>query len=117
MWAFLLILCLNYTTDLQKRPHLDFGKLYEYKNQTKIFTGYVEYENNILVLHHMPVGKFPNAVLYRHNLIFTNPQQKILLDKAEKKEKAVKIVGQMSNILGKQVIVIETVIILDFSSN
>jgi hypothetical protein len=117
MWAFLLALCLNHTTDLQKRPHLDFGKLYEYKNQTKIFTGYVEYENNIPVLHHMPAGKFPNAVLYRHNLIVTNPQQKILLDKAEKQDKAVKIVGQITNILGKQTIVIETVIILDFSSN
>lgn len=117
MWAFLLLTCFINTADLQKRP-LDILSQFDSENYpTKTFSGYVEYDKNILTLSHMPVGKFPNAVMYRHQLIVTNPQQKVLLDRAEKQEKAVKVVGQITNILGKQVIVVDSVIILEFNSN
>lgn len=117
MWAFLLFVCFINTTDLQKRP-LDFGNhFFQDKYPTKSFVGYVEFEKNVPVLNHMPVGKFPNAITYKHELIVTNAQQKILLNKAEKTDKAVKIVGQITNLLGKEVIVIDAIIILDFASN
>lgn len=113
----LLWLPLNIDQSSQKPQNIPLQQFAEDLYPTRTFSGYVEYSENVLVLHHMPVGKYPHAVVYKHNLVVANPKQKLILDKALREEKAVKIVGQLSNILGKQVIVIDTIVILDFSTN
>ncbi len=117
MLGVLLWLSTNIDQSSQKSQHTYLQQFAEELYPTRTFSGYVEYSENVLVLHHMPVGKYPHAVAYKHNLVVTNQKQKLILDKAVKEDKAVKIVGQLSNILGKQVIVIDTIVILDFTTN
>lgn len=117
MWAFLLLLCASHTSYFQKRPLSYTDRFYESRQQPRTFYGYIEYDKNVLVLNCILVGKYSGTNAQKQQIFVTNPQQKVLLDKAEKQQKAVKVVGQVANILGKQVIIIDAVIILDFSSN
>lgn len=117
MLGILLWLSINIDQSSQKYQPVFLQHFAEDLYPTRTFSGYVEYSENVLVLHHMPVGKYPHAVVYKHNLVVTNQKQKLILDKAFKEEKAVKVVGQIVNILGKQVILIDTIVILDFSTN
>lgn len=112
MLFFLSVLALT-ATDLKKESNWLFV---ENHIKTKTFVGYVEMHDNVLVLSHMPAGRFPSAVVYKHELIVKKPEQKIAIQKAKDQDVAVKIAGQLSSIGGKQYIVVDSVYILSFES-
>jgi hypothetical protein len=98
-----------------KEPKL-FYDAYLYEKQSSIvFYGVLE-ENSTggIVLSHMPVGKYKDAIVYKHELMFKKQDHKVVA--YDHVEKTVKIAGQIVAIQGKQYILVESLIILDFNN-
>lgn len=113
LYGFLLLLTVANIKPYNMNPN--FGINHTIK--TKAFTGYIESQDGALVFTHMPVGKFANTIVYKHQMVFQQAEQKVIAERAKNVDVAVKIVGKISMMNGKQFILVDTIIILEFEKN
>lgn len=110
-----LLVCLG--ADFARREPKLFYDAYLAKN-TSNFVGYGSIEENnsgSLVFSHVPVGKYKNAIVYKHELMFKRQEDKAIAH--NNLDKTVKIVGQIMAIQGKQYVVVESIIVVDFAQS
>jgi hypothetical protein len=86
-------------------------------SNTKVLSGYLDVDGSTLALCYYPSGAFPNTIVHKQSLAVTKPDHKMLLEKAIRQDSAVKIVGKIVEIQGKQFFLIDSVVILDLILN
>ena len=114
MWQ-IFFLMLSSSIDINQKICLPY--FLNPTSNTKVLSGYLDVDDSTLVLCYYPSGIFPNTIVHKQSLAVTKPDHKILLEKAIRQDKAVKIVGKIAEIQGKQFLLIDSVVILDLISN
>jgi len=117
LWIFLIAFSIEPSLkENQKNPSF-FDKTLEVPQNTKVFTGYIDVSSDTFVFTHFPTGKYPHAIVYKHEIVATKSEQKIIIKNAANRQVAVRIIGNISSNENTSTITIGAIKILDLENN
>ena len=117
LWIFLIAFSIEPSLkENQKNPSF-FDKTLEVPQKTKVFTGYIDMPNDTFVFTHFPTGKYPHAIVYKHEIVATKSEQKTIIKNAANRQMAVRIIGNIYSNENRSSIIIDAITILDLENN